>query len=173
MVFIRFSGCNRACSFCDTQHKENTEMSVGDIVKHVEQFTSCKRVLITGGEPMLQKEGLHVLSLTLAAMGYIVHLETNGDFLIDPSEVDWLTVSPKGPEWKQKSGDEIKLVFLNQSKADLDKFLLSTDEEFFRYHFLQPCSSAQESNVKEVVEYIKADPRWQLSLQTHKLIGVR
>ena len=172
-VFVRFSGCNRKCSFCDTKHEEYTEMSVNEILQQVMQFQPCKRVVITGGEPMIQKEGLHSLSLALAAAGYTTHLETNGDFPIDPSEVDWLTVSPKGPEWKQKIGDELKVVFLGQPKEELDALLVSTDKEFFRYHYLQPCDTPKGANARETVEYIKGDPRWQLSLQTHKLIGVQ
>ncbi|RDE12177.1 MAG: 7-carboxy-7-deazaguanine synthase [Candidatus Thorarchaeota archaeon] len=172
-VFVRFSGCNRFCSFCDTQHNFFSTMSVKDILQKVMSLGSARRVVVTGGEPMTQLEGFHDLSLAFAAAGYEVHLETNGDFEVDPSEVDWLTVSPKGPEWKQKIGDEIKVVYTGQSKEELEQYLESSDKVYFKHRFLQPCSTPEGSNVEATVEYIKADPRWRLSLQIHKLIGVR
>lgn len=172
-AFVRFAGCNRSCSFCDTQHKFFSTMSVKEILQKVMSLGPARRVVITGGEPMTQLEGLHDLSLAFAAAGYEVHLETNGDFEVDPSEVDWLTVSPKGPEWKQKIGDEIKVVYTGQSKEELEQYLESSDKVHFKHHFLQPCSTPEGSNVEATVAYIKADPRWRLSLQTHKLIGVR
>lgn len=173
-VFVRFSGCNRKCYFCDTEHESYQEMTIGEIVDAVSKFSPCKHVIITGGEPLIQEKGFYALCDALVKGGYIIHVETNGDFLVDKSRVHWITVSPKGPEWKQRTGMELKVVFINQKKEELDAYLFSdANSSGFLHYYLQPCSTPEGSNIADVVEYIKKDPCWTLSVQLHKLIGVR
>jgi organic radical activating enzyme len=129
-------------------------------------------VVITGGEPCYQlKELRDLTSSLLFDVGARVHIETNGDVKLhrDFEQDTWLTVSPKGPEWVQRAGSELKVVYTGQSSDELNEYLKYDFENFF----LQPCSTPEGSNVREVVEIIKLEPRWRLSLQTHKLIGVK
>jgi len=170
MVFVRFSGCNRRCNFCDTSHETFELMSIDTIVNEVKKYDACRTVLITGGEPFLQLAGIHALARALHSLGYSIHVETNGDFYVPPMLVDWITVSPKGLDFVQRTGNEMKVVFQDQSRDELDNFLLSTS---FPWYYLQPCACKGKMNIEETIQYIKSDPRWRLSLQVHKLIGVR
>lgn len=124
-------------------------------------------VVCTGGEPLLQLD-IPLLEAFHAA-GFSVAVETNGT-IPAPDEIDWLTVSPKaGAEFKQKSGHELKLVF-PQKGVDPASFLKLKFEQFC----LQPLDDEhREDNTKACVAYCLEHPRWRLSLQTHKLIGVR
>lgn len=163
-VFVRFSGCNLKCPFCDTRHEEYTEMSDDDIVRAVKEYP-CKHVVITGGEP-----GLWIteeLVDKLHAAGKYVTIETNGTKPL-PGNIDWITCSPKPYAAPVLShADEVKIVFLGQ---DLSRY--STIE--CSHKFLQPCYNADgTSNIDEVIAYILRNPEWRLSLQTHKMIGVR
>lgn len=167
-IFVRFSGCNRTCPFCDTRHESFKEMSAREVIDQLQSFP-CSNVVITGGEPLYQREAFKDLCNALHGDGYSIYVETNGDFELDPSSVEWLTVSPKGPEWKQKEGDELKLVYTGQSKEELEVFIGAGNSRF-QHYYLQPNDN---KNVQEVVEVVKRDPRWRLSLQTHKLIGVQ
>ena len=169
MVFLRFSGCNLQCPFCDTDHRGYREMTADGIVAEaVRCGGGCKRVCVTGGEPSLQLDSRLVEGLHRA--GFKVHVETNGTQAL-PEDVDWVTLSPKsGVEGLKGDGtvvleraDEIKVVFLG---ADVEEWAGFPA----KWHFLQPCSCA---NTAETVGYIQAHPHWRLSLQTHKLLNIR
>lgn len=169
-VFIRFAGCNLACSFCDTNHQAATERTVDQIIEAISQFPA-RRVILTGGEPTLQLTAGFINRLH--AEGYVVHVESNGTMPL-PTRVDWLTVSPKkGTEIKATDIDELKVVF----------DATETEQELERYHEipageyrLQPCDVKQpEHNARitaAAVKYVKTHPHWSLSLQTHKLIDI-
>ncbi|WP_270712535.1 7-carboxy-7-deazaguanine synthase QueE [Phocaeicola coprophilus] len=158
-VFVRFSGCNLKCDFCDTRHEEGTEMENGEIVKAVEQYP-CRMVILTGGEPGLWIDS--ALVDALHASGRYVCIETNGTCLL-PENIDWVTCSPKqGTSLKVAHVDEVKVVYLGQ---DVSAYL----DIPARHYFLQPCSC---QNTDEVIAYIKQHPVWRLSLQTHKLINI-
>ena len=112
MVFVRFSGCNLRCPFCDTDHLEGRPMQAEEIVQAVRSTGSCKRVCLTGGEPLLQLDRELVDALHQA--GYTLHLETNGTRPV-PEGVDWVTLSPKedfvsGGKVVLERADELKLV---------------------------------------------------------------
>ena len=159
-VFIRFSGCNLKCSFCDTQHEEGKWMTDEEIIGEVTKYPT-DNVILTGGEPSLWIDEDFISKLH--SNHKYVCIETNGTHKI-PSNIDWVPCSPKehAPVILNHM-DEIKVVYLGQ---DLQEYA----QMHAQYHFLQPCSCA---NTKEVVEYVMAHPSWKLSLQTHKLIDIR
>lgn len=162
VIFIRFSGCNLNCSFCDTQHLKYKEYNIEEILNELKKYP-CKNIVLTGGEPMLQLD--HDLIIALKTENYILQIETNGT--IDDYEIlrliDFITVSPK-EKWKLTYGNELKLVYQNQQ---LKKYYLDTN---FEYYYLQPCSM---KNISETIKAIKENPKWKLSLQTQKLINIK
>lgn len=159
-VFLRLSGCNRRCPFCDTDHSAFTEMTAEEIVDAVDAFPS-RHLVVTGGEPALQLDS--DLLRVLKSRRFYIQIETNGSLPVPP-EVDWVTCSPKDAPWKINRIDELKIVYQGQDVEETARLLPAT------HHFLQPCSG---QNIAETVEYILRNPRWRLSLQTHKLIDIR
>lgn len=158
-LFIRFSGCNLKCSFCDTKHEEGEWMSDEDIVAKAKECPA-KMVVLTGGEPSLWIDEAFVENLHQA--GKYVCIETNGTHPI-PDSVDWITCSPKGAPVVLTRIDEVKVVYTGDE--DVEPYLTLPAQ----VHFLQPCSC---KNTQEVVAYIQEHPQWRLSLQTHKWIGI-
>lgn len=175
-VFVRLAGCNLACPFCDTDHSPFTEMSVGDIIKEVRRLAGPVRdVVITGGEPSIQL-GTELVD-ALHAAGFLIQIETNGTRHL-PEGIDWITLSPKtdvkGLRGNGKvmldHADEVKLVYEGQDEASIEKWASFPAEHFF----LQPCDSPDgRSYVSDTIDYILKHPHWRLSLQTHKLTGIR
>lgn len=168
-IFIRTSGCNLRCPFCDTQHEDGQEMTVEDIVAQASSYAP-RHAVITGGEPSLQRE-LPALVEALHKAGFYVQIETNGTRPL-PSAIDWVTCSPKVLEQTIiLEPHELKVVYEQQ---DMKPY-----EEMFRPQVwsLQPCDTGnQEKNsqiLNDTIQYILHTPQWHLSLQTHKLIGVR
>lgn len=172
-VFIRFSGCNLACPFCDTDFKAYTEMTADEIIGEIAKWNDCHFVVLTGGEPTLQIDFEFIDKLHDAK--FFVAMETNGtrDY---PWNLDWVTVSPKtafvpkGGEVRVKQCDEVKLVFDGEHEVT-DYGIDCT------WRYLQPCDTGDiEKNkaiVRGCVNYILDNPQWHLSLQQHKIIGVR
>lgn len=159
-VFLRFSGCNRACPFCDTDFSAATEMTAAQIADACAAFPS-RHLVATGGEPLLQLDS--DLLRHLKARGFFVQVETNGSMPVPP-EVDWVTCSPKDAPWQVNRVDELKVVY----QGDDVEYLAGMFDTPIR--FLQPCSGA---NIPETVAYIMEHPRWRLSLQTHKILDIR
>ena len=166
MVFVRFSGCNLRCPFCDTDFSVSVQMSAEQILSEVGKCGGeCRRVVFTGGEPSLQLDS-ELIDL-LHDHGYLIHIETNGTRHL-PEGIDWVTMSPK-TDWQPQGkvilgkADELKLVYTGQDVSPWESF----NAEFF---YLQPCSC---QNTKEVVTYVQSHPLWNLSLQTHKLLDIR
>ena len=159
-VFIRFSGCNLKCPFCDTQHETGTMMSDEEILKTVNQYPATV-VILTGGEPSLWIDKSLIRQLHDA--GKYICIETNGTHLL-PEGIDWITCSPKeGGEVVLPYMNEVKVVYQGQSLAPYESLPA-------KHYFLQPCSC---SNTAETVSCILAHPHWRLSLQTHKLINIQ
>jgi len=158
-VFIRFSGCNLRCPFCDTQHQSGIEMTHGQIIDEVCRY-DARHVVLTGGEPALQADD-RLVDL-LHDKGKFVQIETNGTRPV-PSGIDWITCSPKEGPYALTKVDELKVVYQNQ---DVEAIAAMFDT---RHLMLQPCSC---TNTAEVVEYVKRHPHWRMSLQTHKLIDI-
>ena len=187
-VFCRFAGCNlwsglekdRAaaqCTFCDTEFvgtdgpgggKFSTPAQLADAVKAEWPVGAggTPLVVCTGGEPLLQLDEQLVMALHNA--GFQIAVETNGT-IAPPPGIDWLCVSPKaGVELLVTSGDELKLIY-PQEGASPEAY----EELHFRNFFLQPIDSpAREENTRATVAYCLAHPKWRLSLQTHKFLGI-
>lgn len=169
MVFVRFSGCNLKCPWCDTSHENGIEMTADEILRSVHDASEgrCHRVCLTGGEPLLQVDAS--LLDAFHASNYTIHVETNGT-LPRPDGLDWVTMSPKG-KTVLSDPDEIKLIF-EGGTLDLDKW-----EALCGNLFLQPCDTGDPVTNKNIlnktIHYLKQNPQWRLSLQTHKLIDIK
>ena len=170
-VFVRFSGCNLRCPFCDTEHESGRKMTDEEIVDEVKQHPATL-VVLTGGEPTLQADEQLIAMLKKA--GKTVAMETNGTRPV-PKGVDFVTISPKDKYCKNAEVvltecDELKVVFTgNGSPSNYDNIKA-------RYRYIQPCDTGDPQRnaaiTKACVEFIKQHPQWRLSLQTHKLIGI-
>ena len=182
-VFIRFSGCNLRCSFCDTDFSSYTEMSGDDILEAIRPWKHCGFVVLTGGEPSLQVDD--ALVDALHREGFYLAMETNGTHAV-PEGIDWVTVSPKVAPADFSKGerpqrmDELKVIWgpsLN-GKEEMPQVLKTwADMLTAPLLYLQPCDTGDKERNREIiqqcVEYIKEHPEWRLSLQTHKLIDIR
>lgn len=173
MVFVRLSGCNLQCPFCDTDHSAYTELSAAQIVDQVRSCGgSCTRICLTGGEPCLQADA--ALLEAFHAAGYTVHMETNGTREV-PAGVDWITLSPKDQVTGLKGNGTVVLTQADELKLVLAPGVDPSAWAAFpaTWHFLQPCDRDGRPNIPQVISYIEAHPTWRLSLQTHKLLNIR
>lgn len=175
-IFLRLSGCNMKCWFCDTQHEEHREMTEEEILEAVGHYPS-RHIVITGGEPLMQLN--ERLTSLLHEYGYFIQIETNGTLpLPEGVEIDWITCSPKGKveegcyyHSKLQRIDEIKVVYENEGQN------LSVYDDIPAKEFrLQPCdvkdNERNDAIISATIKYILAHPKWQLSLQTHKLLNI-
>jgi len=172
-VFVRLSGCNLKCPFCDTDFSTYEEKTDDEIVEEVMRLGGdCRFVVITGGEPTIQD--CTMLIDKLHHQRYEVAMESNGTRLA-PYNVDWLTISPKVPFTehampKVQRCEELKLVF--DGKHEPDNYCIKA-----RHYYLQPCDTGDaaenERIINDCITYIKQHPKWKLSLQTQKILKVR
>ena len=174
-VFVRFGSCNLRCSWCDTDFDTHENMTAIDILGIVMKF-NCKRIIFTGGEPMLQD--LWPLHRLLKRRGFILSVESNGTIEIPEGLLDWICISPKDQMYpnvaiRQRTGDEMKVVYCGQDLSMYDSL-----KHGFRNLFLQPCyidtdSIEENGTTFQVTEdVVKQNPEWRLSLQTHKWMGI-
>ncbi len=187
-VFCRFSGCNlwsgresdraaAVCKFCDTDFV-GTDGELGakyadsDVLAETinrlwpAAYTASKYAVFTGGEPLLQLDAALIDSMH--ACGFEIAIETNGTLPV-PAGVDWICVSPKtGSELRVRKGNELKVVIPQLGQA------LETYESLaFDNFFVQPMDGpALEENTRLAIELCKRNPKWKLSLQTHKLLQI-
>lgn len=189
-VFLRFAGCNlwsgreehraeAVCRFCDTEFvgtdgvgggKFETAAELADVVRRAwpEVAGSVPYVVCTGGEPLLQVDD--DLISALHAAGFEIGVESNGT-LAAPDGIDWLCVSPKGSApVVQTFGQELKLVYpQSEPEAQPENFVGMDFDNFY----LQPLDNPElEQNTRQAVEYCLAHPRWKLSIQSHKVLGI-
>ena len=169
-VFIRFSGCNLKCSFCDTNHSHYDEMDEEAIVAEAKKFPA-RHVVITGGEPTLQITSS--LIRKLHAEGFFVQIETNGTHLLEENcNIDWITCSPKYEPVVLPHIDELKVVY-EGSDDTVDHY----GDIKASFYSLQPCDVKDDNknkiNLQGAIDYCLRHPQWLLSLQTHKIIDVR
>ncbi len=230
-VFVRFSGCNLRCPFCDTNHEEGELLSDDEIIRRVNQFPQARWIVLTGGEPSLWIDGAFVRKLKQST-GKLIAIETNGTNMV-PNEIDWITVSPKAgistviaesdvtgqtdnpvltdsyqtpEEWidnisvrpnnpigGMESGpteidgkdtprrgirlpiaSELKVVDVGQN---LDWYFRSPWVGRVTIFYLQPCYDPDPAqcalNLARTVARVLANPKWRLSLQTHRYIGIK
>ena len=187
-VFVRFAGCNlwtgreqdrgvAICRFCDTDFVGTDGAGGGKfadagaladaVAAHWGAGMERRFVVLTGGEPMLQVDD--ALVDALHARGFRIAIESNGTLAVHPG-IDWVCVSPKaGSQVVQRSGDELKLVW-PQPGTDVT----ALEGWDFRHFLVQPMDSAEaEANRVAAIALALERPKWRLSLQTHKLLGLR
>lgn len=170
-IFVRLSGCNLNCPFCDTQHQEGQFFTADEICQQIKDYPA-QLVVITGGEPSLQID--EALIDKLHDTDHVVAIETNGTREL-PHNVDWITLSPKdmfcpNAEPVLTSADEIKVVY--------DGVQFRTYDNIHTHHrYIQPCDTGDaEKNaaiINKTIEYVKNNPQWKISLQTQKILKVR
>lgn len=174
-VFVRFSGCNLRCEFCDTQHQQGTKMSLQTIVSEVNKYPTAPLLVLTGGEPSLFIDEEFVAALKTGT-GKIIAIETNGTREL-PQNIDWVTLSPKSAFAGGDSEpcvltrcDELKVVYLGQDLSQYDMIEAA-------HRFLQPCYSPDttknQQNMQASVETVMSHPQWRLSLQIHRYLGIQ
>lgn len=186
-VFCRFVGCNlwsgreedratAVCRFCDTDFvgmdgsdggRFDSASHLADRIDRIWGVSTQRFVVLTGGEPLLQVD--EPLVDALHARGFQIAIETNGTQEA-PRGLDWICVSPKaGAPFKLRSGDELKFVY-PQHALDPEEF----EELSFRHFWIQPMDGPErEANTIAAIAYCLEHPQWRLSVQTHKMIGIR
>jgi len=206
-VFVRLSGCNLRCPWCDTDFQSYREMSADDICAEATKLLRDALgdnntpfpnplqdlpqpslafpqplLVLTGGEPSLQADAALIHALHQA--GFHIAIETNGTHPL-PDGIDWVCCSPKeGSQVILKQADEVKVVYTGQSPE------LWREAVYARHYYLQPLDSGPKNNAEDsaphhaadsiprnnaaaTIRYIQSHPWWRLSLQTHKLTGIR
>lgn len=187
-VFVRFAGCNlwsgreedratAVCRFCDTDFVgmdglgggrfEDAGALLDAVEGHWGPGQEARFVVLTGGEPMLQVDD--ALVGELHARGFRIAIESNGTLPVHPG-IDWVCISPKaGSAVVQQRGDELKLVW-PQPGTDL----AAIEGWDFSHFLIQPMDSAEaEANIRAAIALAMERPRWRLTLQTHKMLGLR
>lgn len=178
-VFVRFSGCNLKCPFCDTAHEEGRLMTDDEIFAEINEYPA-QWIILTGGEPALHIDRSFILALKRST-GKKVAIETNGTVKL-PAGIDWITVSPKGGicgddrlgEVVVERADEIKIVDLGQ---DLEPYFELPCRRPSTRMYLQPCyvsdEAKREINMRSTLRRIFDDPRFTLSVQLHRLLRIQ
>jgi 7-carboxy-7-deazaguanine synthase len=200
-VFCRFAGCNlwsgreqdrasAVCQFCDTEFV-GTDGTLGgkyptatDLAQQIAAMWPStahanRFVVLTGGEPLLQVD--EALLEALHTEGFIIAVESNGTVKA-PTGIDWLCISPKAgaiDQWVQKSGQELKVVWPQKGFTATDLDVLTHDSDLhFTHKYLSPLDDisnplGQKNNIKTCIQLCLDNPTWKLSLQTHKITGIR
>ncbi|QAU34604.1 7-carboxy-7-deazaguanine synthase [Janthinobacterium sp. 17J80-10] len=187
-VFCRFSGCNlwsgresdRAsaiCKFCDTDFvgtdgerggKFADAAALASLIDSLwpSTYAASKYAVFTGGEPLLQLDA--ALIEAMHAAGFEIAIETNGTLPV-PAGVDWVCVSPKiGSDLVVRKGNELKVVIPQAGQS-----LQAYESLDFQHFYVQPMAGPQqEDNTRLAIDTCKRNPRWKLSLQTHKLLQI-
>ncbi len=177
-LFIRMGGCNLACPFCDTDFDNPVLTPESEIISTVAAST-MPLIVLTGGEPTLTIDSEFIAALHTAAPDKTITIETNGTQPL-PAGLNHVTISPKSrPDGSlypilADHADEIKVVYTGQNLEPYFKLRCSRPDT--RY-FLQPCWTpdcrTREANLRATIAAVMSDPRWRLSLQTHRILGVR
>lgn len=176
-VFVRFSGCNLRCPFCDTDHSSGSGMTDDEIVAEINRYPA-HWIILTGGEPSLQIDEDFLQTLHNAT-GKRIAIETNGTNAL-PNGIDWITVSPKTGiggnvelPLRVAFADEIKVVDTGQP---LEPYFTLDCRRDSTLMYLQPCfvgdPDTLRANISRTVNRVLADPRWRLSAQTHRFLNI-
>lgn len=177
-IFVRFGKCNLACPWCDTPYNEFQPWTLSQILAKVRSF-SAKNIIITGGEPTIHPKIVLLLD-ELKKQGYFLAIETNGLKAVPP-QIDYIATSPKAmyaEKYQRRcisKADEVRIVM----DAQAEKFCQFIEEKIQAdYYFLSPCETQGNMNLHETIALLgklnsRANkPKWLLSIQTHKLIGI-
>lgn len=191
MIFIRFSGCNLSCAFCDTKYhtKINYKLTARQIVHCIasgmddsidNEHTAFKsdKICFTGGEPALQVDS--ELCSHLAEFGYSLYIETNGTVQELPEQINWVTVSPK-EKWVRKWGDELKIIWTGQTANEIYEWYIKDTQ--FAFYLLQPeysylpignCNlDVHKERMDSLCKIINENPTLGLSVQLQKILEVK
>ena len=185
-VFVRFSGCNLRCPWCDTDFTDSTPMTVEQIVSTMLDLYDTpnerrKMCVLTGGEPSLQVDQPLIDALHKA--GFYICIETNGTHPL-PEGIDWITCSPKeGTKLALKKVNEVKVVFTGTYDPEIWRTQLEAEHwmlQPLRYNGelllesgIDEWADDKNDNLDETVRYILTHPFWRLSVQLHKIAGLR
>jgi 7-carboxy-7-deazaguanine synthase len=188
-VFLRFAGCNlgyEVCPWCDTDWVKARHQPTADELREMVDDEARRAfgragegllLVVTGGEPTLQWDA--ALAEALRGAGYRIAMETNGSRSFDRALVDWLTVSPKQPEFDLREGDELKVVFTGAHAPGIAPSVEAVrrlaEGTSFDHYFLQPVDvpALGGPNYEETVAAVMAlGPPWRLSVQTHKVASI-
>jgi len=185
-VFVRFSGCNLRCPWCDTEFEGYTEMTAEQIVAEIQNLYDIPNVrrkmcVLTGGEPTLQAD--KQLIDAIHAAGFYIGIETNGTRPV-PDGIDWITCSPKeGTKLALKQVNEVKVVFTGTYDPEVWRTQLKAEHwllqplrytgEWLMMSGVDEWEDDANDNLDETVRYILAHPFWRLSVQLHKIVGLR
>lgn len=172
-LFVRFPFCNLKCSWCDTAFNTYDTFEVDRFIKIATQ-EKARFAVLTGGEPSMNKQTPQVIEI-LKTLGFKIAIESNGTFPI-PDEIDWVTISPK---------KDAHFIINDNAWRRADEFKYVVDQKFLfeildrhntkdgRHYYLSPEFSEFKTNLEQIFAYIKVNPDWKISLQTHKWMGVR
>lgn len=177
-IFVRFGKCNLACPWCDTNYNEFEKWTLSQILAKVRSY-SAKNIIITGGEPTIQPK-ISLLLDQLKSEGYFLAIETNGLKEIPP-QIDYIATSPKAMYAEKYQRRCIN--FANEVRIVADENVIEFCELMEQkikadYYYLSPCEIDGEMNLLETITQLGKlnqrpnKPKWQLSIQTHKLIGI-
>ena len=185
-VFVRFSGCNLRCPWCDTDFADSTSMTAEEIVNEMLSLYDLPNVrrkmcVLTGGEPSLQVD--KPLIDALHAAGFYICIETNGTRPL-PEGIDWITCSPKeGTKLALTQVNEVKVVFTGtydpevwRTKIEAEHWMLQPlryTGEWLLEHAVDEWEDDRNDNLDDTVRYILSHPFWRLSVQLHKIVGLR
>jgi organic radical activating enzyme len=165
-VFIRLSGCNKSCPFCDTQHEAYTEMTVAAIIAEVNKYDPCGTIIWTGGEPTLQ-----LTDEILKHFGTFYNcIETNGTNPV-PESIEYIACSPKVPTGLLNKNFK----WLNEIRYPIKKGDVLPDIDLLPdadNYFVSPIDVSKE-NIDYCLKQIKENPQWRLSVQVHKLLKIQ
>jgi len=172
--FIRVGGCDVGCHWCDVKESWNPELhpllQVDGIIKHIPEHV--KTIVLTGGEPLLYN--LQHITSELHKVQKNIHLETSGTGNFS-GEIDWICLSPKKNELPKsnmyKKADELKLIIFNKTDFEFAEEQAEKVSEDCQL-FLQPEWSQREKMTPLIIDYVTQNPKWKISLQTHKYLQI-
>ena len=173
VIFIRLAGCNLNCKWCDTCYENFTNYSDSEIIDEISKF-NCKSVIITGGEPTIHN--LENLLEKLKQKNYWIGIETNGTIEIEhlKAQLDYITISPKGVA-AQKNANEVRIVNDKVSVGYLQTIENSLNADNY---YISPLDENNDMNIVSTLKLLKdinsqSKKQWRLSLQLHKIFGIK
>ena len=181
-IFVRFAGCNLSCLWCDTNYECRARLSTKEVLGEIDglsrKYGNCGNVVLTGGEPLLQVGPS--LIRALKREHFYLRVETNGTLPL-PRGLDYVAVSPKaGTKVRVRRADEVRVVIRPQDGRRAEEQVKIADKIAATYHFVSPVWRVAEGHevmdeeaMKMCLNFLKTHPDWQLSIQQHKIWGIK